>query len=123
MRRRSACAFVCNAAPVRLSGEGRVEAAVFAYTQANGAGVVGTGETFELCADQVFLAIGQTLAGLPQGLTLERGKIKVSGAGRTGIAGIWAGGDCTPGGEDLTVTAVAQGRDAAMDIHEHLTAS
>jgi glutamate synthase (NADPH/NADH) small chain len=113
---------VCNAAPVRLVGDGRVEAAVFAYTRANGAGVVTTDETFELRADQVFLAIGQALAGLPEGLTLEHGKIAVSDTGRTGLVGVWAGGDCTPGGEDLTVTAVAQGRDAAMEIHEHLSA-
>jgi glutamate synthase (NADPH/NADH) small chain len=114
---------VCNAAPVRLSGDGRLDTAVFAYTRQNGSGVVTTDETFELLADQAFLAIGQALAGLPEGLTLERGKIRVSGAGRTGLAGVWAGGDCTPGGEDLTVTAVAQGRDAAMDIHQHLTAA
>ena len=31
--------------------------------------------------------------------------------------GVWAGGDCVSGGEDLTVTAVAQGRDAAEDIN------
>ncbi len=114
---------VCNAAPVRLSGDGRLETAVFAYTRQNGAGVVTTDETFELRADQLFLAIGQTLGGLPEGLSPKGGKIAVSGAGRTGLAGVWAGGDCTPGGEDLTVTAVAQGRDAAMDIHQHLTAA
>jgi glutamate synthase (NADPH/NADH) small chain len=35
-------------------------------------------------------------------------------------AGVWAGGDCAPGGADLTVTATAQGRDAAEAIHRHL---
>ncbi len=44
---------------------------------------------------------------------LEGGKIAVTGPGRTSIDGVWAGGDCTAGGDDLTVTAVAQGRDAA----------
>ena len=68
----------------------------------------------------MFRAIGQTLAGAPEGLTLEGGKLAVDAAGRTAIAGVWAGGDCTGGGEDLTVTAVAQGRDAAADIHESL---
>jgi glutamate synthase (NADPH/NADH) small chain len=34
--------------------------------------------------------------------------------------GVWAGGDCTAAGEDLTVTAVAQGRDAAEAIHASL---
>ena len=33
------------------------------------------------------------------------------------MARLWAGGDCAAGGEDLTVTAVAEGRDAAEDIH------
>jgi len=51
------------------------------------------------------------------GLTLEGRKIAVTGAGRTSREGVWAGGDCASGGDDLTVTAVAEGRDAAMDIH------
>ena len=51
----------------------------------------GTGQTLRLQADQVFKAIGQTLLG-----------------------------DCASGGDDLTVTAVAEGRDAAMDIHTTL---
>jgi glutamate synthase (NADPH/NADH) small chain len=34
---------------------------------------------------------------------------------------VWAGGDCIRGGEDLTVTSVAQGRDAAESIHRALT--
>ncbi len=113
---------VCDAMPVRFVGDGRVAAAVFAYTQDSASGLVTRDETFELAADQVLLAVGQTLAGMPEGLTLERGKIKVDAAGRTGLERVWAGGDCTPGGEDLTVTAVAQGRDAAMDIHQQLSA-
>jgi glutamate synthase (NADPH/NADH) small chain len=44
----------------------------------------------------------------------------VTGAGRTSVPGVWAGGDCAAGGEDLTVTAVAEGRDAAEDIHAQL---
>lgn len=38
------------------------------------------------------------------------------------MPGVWAGGDCAVGGDDLTVTAVAEGRDAAMDIHASLMA-
>ena len=52
---------------------------------------------------------------------MSGGKIAVSATGRTSLAGIWAGGDCATGGEDLTVTAVQQGRDAAEDIHASLT--
>ena len=47
-------------------------------------------------------------------------KIKVDENGRTSIAGVWAGGDCASGGDDLTVTAVAEGRDAAMDMDAQL---
>ena len=62
-------------------------------------------------------AIGQTLEGAPDALELAGGKISVTGAGRTSVDGVWAGGDCASGGDDLTVTAVAEGRDAAEDIH------
>jgi glutamate synthase (NADPH/NADH) small chain len=75
-----------------------------------------------LRADQVFKAIGQTLSGAPEGLAQSGGKIAVTGAGRTSVPGVWAGGDCAEGGEDLTVTAVAEGRDAAEDIHAALMA-
>ena len=51
---------------------------------------------------------------------LDGGKIAVDGTGRTSVDGIWAGGDCATGGDDLTVTAVAEGRDAAEDIHASL---
>jgi glutamate synthase (NADPH/NADH) small chain len=68
----------------------------------------------------VFTAIGQRLDGLPAGLALSGGKIAVTGSGRTSLERVWAGGDCAAGGEDLTVTAVAEGRDAAEDIHAML---
>ncbi|WP_299756151.1 FAD-dependent oxidoreductase, partial [uncultured Boseongicola sp.] len=92
----------------------------FEYTENTGSGLTGTGETFKLAADQVFKAIGQTLEGAPEGMTLDGNKIAITGAGRTSLAGVWAGGDCAAGGDDLTVTAVAEGRDAAMDIHASL---
>lgn len=110
---------ITNAMPVAIHGNGAVQEIEFAYTRATDKGLEQTGQTFRLKADQVFKAIGQTLAGTPN-LTLTKGKIATTGAGRTSIAGVWAGGDCAAGGEDLTVTAVAQGRDAAMDIHATL---
>jgi dihydropyrimidine dehydrogenase (NAD+) subunit PreT len=114
---------VCQAVPVRLAGDGRLERAVFAYTRDTEAGLVISDETFTLAADQLFLAIGQALAEVSAGLALQDGKIKVDSGGRTGLARVWAAGDCRHGGEDLTVTAVAQGRDAAMDMHQHLMAA
>jgi glutamate synthase (NADPH/NADH) small chain len=47
----------------------------------------------------------------------------VDAQGRTSLDRVWAGGDCATGGDDLTVTAVAEGRDAAMDIHAVLSAN
>lgn len=102
-------------APVSLTGEGHVAAIELAYTDEN---AKPTGETFTLPADQVFKAIGQVFEEVA-GLDSDGRKIKVTGAGRTSRAGIWAGGDCTAG-EDLTVVAVSEGRDAAEDIHASL---
>jgi glutamate synthase (NADPH/NADH) small chain len=111
---------VTNAAPLAVHGSDAVAEVEFAYTEDGPEGLKTTGQTFRLKADQVFKAIGQTLTGAPDGVSIEGGKIATTGAGRTSVAGIWAGGDCASGGEDLTVTAVAQGRDAAEDIHASL---
>ncbi|MBT8414374.1 MAG: FAD-dependent oxidoreductase, partial [Boseongicola sp.] len=111
---------VFNAQPVAVHGNGSVREVEFEYTETTDGGLKGTGETFRLAADQVFKAIGQTLEGAPGGLALEGNKIAVTDAGRTSESGVWAGGDCAAGGDDLTVTAVAEGRDAAMDIHASL---
>ncbi len=112
---------VTNAVPVAIRGNGRLEAVTFGYTADGPDGLRETGDTFDLVADQLLVAIGQTASGLPEGLAMDGGKIAVTGAGRTSIDSVWAGGDCAAGGEDLTVTAVAEGRDAAMDIHAGLT--
>ena len=109
-----------NVAPVRVVGNGAAQEVEFAYTQDTGAGLKLSTDTFRIKADQVMKAIGQTLVGTPEGVTIAGGKIVVTGAGRTSVAGVWAAGDCASGGEDLTVTAVAEGRDAAEDIHANL---
>ncbi len=111
-----------NAQPVAIHGNGAVREIELEYTADDGSGLKGTGETVRLPADQVFKAIGQTLT-TDGGLSLAGRKIAVTGAGRTSHAGVWAGGDCASGGDDLTVTAVAEGRDAAMDIHATLMGS
>ncbi|WP_118138370.1 NAD(P)-dependent oxidoreductase [Oceanicella sp. SM1341] len=110
-----------NARPVAVLGNGAVREVEFEYTEEGPDGLTGTGETFCIPADQVFRAIGQTLGDVPAGLTLERGKIRVDAEGFTGLEGVWAGGDCATGGDDLTVTAVAEGRDAAEAIHRALS--
>lgn len=105
-------------APKAVHGNGAAQEIELEYMQEQDGALTGTGETLRLKADQVFRAIGQALV-TPEGLELDGRKIRVSGAGRTSIEGVWAGGDCTPG-EDLTVVAVAEGRDAAEDIHASL---
>ena len=106
-----------EAAPVRLTGNGAVRVVEFAYTEATPEGLAIRDHGFKIEADQVFKAIGQTLGELPEGLSAAGGKIDPAAL----PAGVWMGGDCAPGGEDLTVTATAQGRDAAEAIHAHLT--
>jgi len=111
-----------NVQPVAVHGNGAVDEIELEYTSSEGGSLTPTGEKTRLAADQVFLAIGQKLDGVPESLKVERGKIVVDDAGRSSRHGVWAGGDCASGGDDLTVTAVAEGRDAAMDIHTHLSA-
>ncbi len=109
---------VTNATPIAVHGNGAVREVEFEYSDDD---LRPTGERFRLAADQVFKAIGQALEGadLP---ALNGRKIAVSDRGRTSLPGVWAGGDCAAGGDDLTVTAVAEGRDAAEDIHATLMA-
>ena len=109
-----------NVMPRGVHGNGAATEVELEYTSVEGGKLTGTGETVRVKADQVFRAIGQTLT-TDGGLDLDGRKIAVSGAGRTSRDGVWAGGDCASGGDDLTVTAVAEGRDAAMDIHSVLT--
>ena len=108
-----------NVQPNKVEAEGENTVLELEYTAMKDGKLTGTGETLSIAADQVFAAIGQTLA-TDGGLTLEGRKIAVTGAGRTSREGVWAGGDCASGGDDLTVTAVAEGRDAAMDIYATL---
>jgi dihydropyrimidine dehydrogenase (NAD+) subunit PreT len=111
---------ITDAVPVRVRGNGSVSAVECAYTRETPGGIEATAETFVIEADQVFVATGQRLGALPEGIEVAGGRIVTDETGRTGIPGVWAGGDCTGRGQDLTVTAVAQGRDAAMDIHAAL---
>ncbi len=110
-----------------ITDQGHVRGMVFEYTRLNGAGkLVGKGEFLELEADVVFLALGQKLNsvdfGTEEDLQINKGRIEVDTSGATGIPGIWAGGDCTVAGKDLTVHAVEQGTTAAVSIHEWLQA-
>jgi dihydropyrimidine dehydrogenase (NAD+) subunit PreT len=110
-------------APTRVVTEGgKVTGIELEHTTMIDGALKGTGDKVIIAADQVFKAIGQTLATDGEGLTLAGGKIAVDDEGKTSMAKVWAGGDCATGGDDLTVTAVAEGRDAAESIHRALSA-
>jgi len=114
-----------HAQPKRLLTEkGQLVAVEFEYTEIDTGGQhKGTGELFVLPADQVFKAIGQALDLTPLGSAempaLSANRIKVDQHQRTSLPDVWAGGDCTPG-KDLTVTAVQDGKIAAISIDEYL---
>jgi len=115
------------AKPVRLltDADGQVRAVEFERTRLQDGTLVGTGEIVTLPADMVFKAIGQTFEPAPLNgsaeIRLESGRIWVDDERRTSMPGVWAGGDCTWGGEDLTVTAAQDGKVAAESIHRALT--
>ena len=91
------------------------------YTRETDGRLSGTGETFDLAADMIFRAIGQTHVDVAGGkLALDGGRIKTDDQKRTSLRGVWAGGDCIAGGQDLTVAAVDDGRRAADSINQFL---
>ncbi|MBB4566200.1 NAD(P)-dependent oxidoreductase [Rhizobium leucaenae] len=109
-------------APKRiLEKDGKVAGIEVEYTALRDGKLIGTGDTGVIAADQIFKAIGQTFEASGLGaLRMESGRIFIDGDGRTSLDGVWAGGDCVLGGDDLTVSAVAQGRDAAESINRAL---
>jgi len=113
------------AMPSALHGDdGRVNAVAFERTAEPGGRLSGTGETFTIPAEMVLVAIGQVLVPSDIGgadvLALSGGRIVVDGDRRTSIPGVWAGGDCVAGGQDLTVSAVEDGKQAAFSIDRAL---
>ncbi|PPD13596.1 MAG: dihydropyrimidine dehydrogenase [Methylobacterium sp.] len=116
-----------NLRPVRIEQDGGdVSGVVFEYTVTRDGMLAGTGEMVTIPADQVLVAIGQTLVAndfAGAGLALEKGRIAVDATGKTTLSGVWAGGDCVAGGLDLTVAAVEDGKRAARSIHDFLTSN
>nr|WP_262501998.1 NAD(P)-dependent oxidoreductase [Pseudomonas fragi] len=111
---------------VLLDNTGKVRGMRFARTRLENGHLVTTGETFELAADAVFKAIGQTFDDatlsdpLAQALIRVGDRIEVDEQLRTSVPGIYAGGDCTSLGQDLTVQAVQHGKLAAEAMHAQL---
>ena len=113
--------------PKKLYSEnGHVSGVEFECTElgSNGETLL-TGENRSLEADIVYKAIGQLLENklfakseIPK---IKNGKIAVNSKLETSIPYVWAGGDCINLGEDLTVQAVEDGKQAAIAINEKLT--
>jgi len=113
------------AMPSKLHGtDGNVSGVTFETTELSKGKLMGTGETFKLKADMVLTAIGQLLVpddfGGAEVLALRGGKIVVDEGRATSLKGVWAGGDCTAVGEGLTVSAVEDGKQAAIAIDRAL---
>ena len=86
-------------------------------------GIARPPEQWSLAADTLLKAIGQTLLLVDPALArlaMYRGRISVDAEGRTTSPNVWAGGDCTFGGHDLTVEAVEHGKIAAHSIDHAL---
>jgi len=111
---------------VLLDGNGKVRGMRFMRTTLVEGRLRDTGDTFELAADAIFTAIGQCFdeASLydPLAAQLARDgeRIRVDAHMRTSLPGVYAGGDCTALGQDLTVQAVQHGKVAAHAIHAQL---
>jgi len=110
-------------APRKIKGAaGRVTGVEFAKTKLDAKGkLVETKEVVTIPCDMVLKAVGQTLAEKTlSGLVLKDGKIAVNKQYQTSLKGIFAGGDCTKTGQDLTVQAVQDGKLAAHAIDAYL---
>ena len=107
------------------SVNGHVTSVEFECTKLNSDGkILYTGESRFMEADIVFKAIGQSMqdtifsdSEMPE---IKKGKIAVNNEFETSLARVWAGGDCVKSGEDLTVQAVEDGKQAANSIHQKI---
>ncbi len=113
--------------PARLLVEGGAVAGVeFSRTLPEPDGSLqATEQSVTLVADRVFKAIGQTaqlkaLGDLDDALRVARQRIWVDASRKTSLDDVWAGGDCVSDGEDLTVSAVQDGKLAAISIDQYL---
>ena len=113
---------ILSAKPVALNNDNdELQSVTFEYTDSD---KDRSSTTFELPVDVVFKAIGQRLqqqvVADTEELQFSNGRIAVDDTMQTTLKGVWAGGDCVDKGDDLTVTAVAQGKQAAQAIDQYL---
>ena len=114
------------AKPVKLQVSDRVTGIEFERTELDANGKLqSTGDTWSLNADVVFKAVGQAIASevfgdAAKSFEQKGGKLLVDDDRNTSLPGVWAGGDCIYGHDDLTVTAVQDGKVAAIAIDRFL---
>ena len=113
---------IANAIPTSIEKENDIHKLKLSYTEVdNETGQLKElNQTFSIEADQIFCAIGQKFNNLLDVFQSKKGKIVIDNDCKTSVENVWAGGDCVDKGEDLTVSAVAQGRDAAQAIHKSI---
>ena len=101
------------ASPARILGDDHATGVEFDVNNSE--------DSMVLAADVVFKAIGQNMdnGGL-DAITTESGRFVVDTHQKTSMDGVWAGGDCVVGGDDLTVSAVQHGKVAAISIDQCL---
>ena len=108
------------ARPASIEGHaGALSGVVFEDTHEHEGALAAPGSVFRIEADMLFAAIGQR--GTPEALgaaeiDCKDHQIVVDGERRTSLEGVWAGGDCVYGGQDLTVSAVEDGKRAARSM-------
>jgi glutamate synthase (NADPH/NADH) small chain len=114
------------ATPVRLLVSDRVTGVEFERTELDMHGKLqSTGDTWSVNADIVFKAVGQAVAhdifgAAADSFEQKDGKLLVDDDRKTSLPEVWAGGDCIYGNDDLTVTAVQDGKVAANAIDRYL---
>ncbi|WP_236546727.1 NAD(P)-dependent oxidoreductase [Psychromonas sp. L1A2] len=105
---------------------GKVTGMSFRKTYLEDGKLKGGDVQFDIACSAIFKAVGQKMAYpdaeqlIP---TISNGKIATFHNQLTSIDGVFAGGDCTGVGQDLTVEAVQQGKLAAIAINEQLNVS
>jgi len=104
-------------APKHIIADEHVAQIEFVKTKIEKGKLVETIFTYKLEADMVLKAIGQKLEIEDlKGIDIEGGKIVVDENYQSSIKGVYAGGDAIDCGEDLTVQAVEDGKQAAHAI-------
>ncbi|WP_428240264.1 NAD(P)-dependent oxidoreductase [Gynuella sp.] len=109
---------------IHIDENGHLTGMTFRRTELHQNHLVDTHINYQIGCEAIFKAVGQTLslpdtndAELP---VIQSGRIHVDEHFKTSMDKVFAGGDCTGIGQDLTVEAVQQGKLAALAIHQSL---